>query len=204
MDWPPSDLHLKSILVAWDLSPLGEAILQLVSDLAAVAGAKIELIHVVQPPLSVPVSAFAAAFDPSLAEKRRDEAERELTRVADQLPGKCLTVQTLVASGASVPSTLVELVNNGTHDLVAPPTHGRSAMSRILLGSVADKVVRASDKPVLVVRPLHEREEGRNLPGPGSGRSSPRIRECRPFCRRLGFSLQHSIDAGVVMAEILL
>ena len=146
VDWQEPDLHLRSILVGWDLSPVGEAILEPVVDLARLTGAKIELVHVIE-------TALTPAFDARLIELQSDEAARKLAGVVDRLRNQCLTVEAQVVFGVAAASTLVELVAQDGHDLVALTTHGRSGVTRALLGSVADKVIRASDKPVLVVRP---------------------------------------------------
>ena len=51
---------------------------------------------------------------------------------------------------------ILEEAKTGGHDLIALATHGRSGLARILLGSVADKVLRRADVPVLVYRPQME------------------------------------------------
>jgi nucleotide-binding universal stress UspA family protein len=152
-DSPPPDFHLESILVASDLSPLGEAILQPVSELARLTGARIDLVHVVDSAFGLPVSTFPLAFDAGLVEQQREEAEQELARVAAPLRASGLTVETQVTFGAGTAMTVAELANENGYDLVALTTHGRDGVARALLGSVADKVIRAADKPVLVVRP---------------------------------------------------
>jgi nucleotide-binding universal stress UspA family protein len=156
MDWPPIDLHLKSILVATDLSSMGEAILEPVGDLAALVGATVEVVHVTHPWFerpSTPGFEYPDATQREETRERRKEAEHELAQVANRLTTRGLEVRIRLEVNTSVPETLIRLVNQGRHDLVALTTHGRSGIARVILGSVADKVVRGSDKPVLVVCP---------------------------------------------------
>jgi nucleotide-binding universal stress UspA family protein len=58
-----------------------------------------------------------------------------------------------VLSGTAAQGILEELTQD-RYDLLALTTHGRGGLSRILLGSVAGKLIRRATKPVLVVRPL--------------------------------------------------
>lgn len=62
-------------------------------------------------------------------------------------------VATVVVDGVSPAVGILETAERNAADMIAITTHGRSGLPRIILGSVADKVVRASHVPVLVVRP---------------------------------------------------
>jgi nucleotide-binding universal stress UspA family protein len=152
-DWPPADLHLNSIVLGWDFSPLGEAILDPVADLARLVGATVELVHVVHPWVGPGPIDGPDYWDWSDTDELRKEAEGNLAGVANRLIRGGVSVRTRVEVGTSVPRTLVDLINNGPHDLIALTTHGSGGIRRALLGSVADKVIRGSDKPVLVLRP---------------------------------------------------
>jgi nucleotide-binding universal stress UspA family protein len=150
---PAPALELDSIVLGWDLSPLGEAILEPVSDLANLFGAKIEVVHVLQDWFGAPFRGEPEYYDPNLLDECKAQAEQSLVGVATRLRQRGVTVEARVETGASVPRTLVDLVNNEPHDLVAITTHGRGGVKRALLGSVADKLIRASNKPVLVLCP---------------------------------------------------
>ena len=63
-----------------------------------------------------------------------------------------MTVQPRVIRGSPA-HALVSLAQETPHDLVAMTTHGRSGLSRWMMGSVAEAMIRASGDPVLVVRP---------------------------------------------------
>lgn len=75
----------------------------------------------------------------------------ELEKWADGPRAKGITVRTAVLTG-SPHQKIVELVKDERADLVAMGTHGRGGVSRMLLGSVADRVIRSAPCPVLTVR----------------------------------------------------
>jgi nucleotide-binding universal stress UspA family protein len=153
-DWPPPDLNLRSVLVPIDLSPASEAILESVVDLANLHRARIELVFVLESVLAVPSP--LAPVGPShfsMDQGARELAERHLAAVAERVRSKGVEVTTSVIAGAGVAATLVDLIQDGPCDLVALTTHGRGGLQRALLGSVADKLIRATRKPVLVLRP---------------------------------------------------
>ncbi len=155
VDWPAPDLHLKAILVPLDLSPASEAVLEPVMALASLHHARIELVHVVEPLLGVPASPFPFPL-PSMTdvdEKNQREAERGLAAIASRLEGKGFAVSSKVLIGATVAGAVLDHIESTRPDLVALATHGRGGFRRALVGSVADKVIRASHHAVLVVRP---------------------------------------------------
>ncbi len=85
--------------------------------------------------------------------KRRAEAQAYLDGVAERLRAKALRIQTHVAVGASTAAAVLDVARDEKMELIAIAIHGRGAFKRLLLGSVADKVVRGTFTPVLVYRP---------------------------------------------------
>jgi nucleotide-binding universal stress UspA family protein len=79
------------------------------------------------------------------------DAKRYLVEIEQRLSKKGLRVHTRVALGPTVEAILAGVQATGA-DLVAMATHGRSGLGRVLLGSVADAVLRASPVPVLLIR----------------------------------------------------
>ena len=67
---------------------------------------------------------------------------------------KALRIQTHVVVGESTAAAVLDVAHNQNIDLIAIATHGRSGFKRLLLGSVADKIVRGTFTPVLVYRPV--------------------------------------------------
>lgn len=152
----PADRPIKEILVALDLSPHSEAILEPAIALARVSQAALTLFHVVEPfhEIAGPRSPYPEPQDPVLLESSRTETERLLGAAADRLRerGLAVSIRVVVGSG-SVAGTVLQTLEEPGYDLVALTTHGARGLQRMLLGSVADKIIRGAGKPVLVLRP---------------------------------------------------
>lgn len=146
----------KKILIPLDGSTLSESILPHVSQLAKSIGAQVVLLRVVSTP--IPETSYAGLYAmpvpaaPTAPE--RDpyaEAEGYLQRVAfDYFPDQTVTLQ---VAGGPTGENILDLATDQDIDLIAMTTHGRSGLSRMVLGSVADEVVRRSHLPVLLLRP---------------------------------------------------
>ena len=139
----------KTILVPIQFSkklPLAE--LQLARDLAGTRGTKVVLLHVV--PMSPAVEADAGLAAQYYVEEQAD-ARMKLEKMAKtRLPG--IDCQIVIAIGDPA-RTIVKQAAKLNADVVVMATHGRSAIGRFLLGSVAEHVVRRSPCKVLTVRP---------------------------------------------------
>jgi nucleotide-binding universal stress UspA family protein len=137
------------ILCPIDFSPGSERALQVAIRLAATSGAELVVAHV----WHIPASAYAieAPFPPSVAQEIADDAQRHLDAAvarAGRATGKLLN---------GVPwIQVVDQLEQESFDLCVIGTHGRTGLARILLGSVAEKVVRHAPCSVLVVRPDSE------------------------------------------------
>ncbi|BCX05700.1 MAG: universal stress protein [Candidatus Roseilinea sp.] len=98
----------------------------------------------------------AQALKPDLVE-REIEAYRFLDAIAAELAQSCIVVRTRVVI-AEPDEAILDIAAEEGADLIAMATHGRGGISRFLLGSVADRVVRHATAPVLLVRPAGLRE----------------------------------------------
>ncbi|MGH7499921.1 MAG: universal stress protein, partial [Gemmatimonadales bacterium] len=76
---------------------------------------------------------------------------------AEQLRGQGVQATSAAPLGHSVTGTLLDLARPEEGALIAIATHGRGGLRRLMLGSVADKLIRAAHVPVLVVRPTKAR-----------------------------------------------
>lgn len=83
--------------------------------------------------------------------KKQSQAEKYLARIAKRLRKKGLKVKTIVALGDPA-REIVKNANENGAELIAMASHGRSGISRWAFGSVADKVLKASSIPVLIVK----------------------------------------------------
>jgi nucleotide-binding universal stress UspA family protein len=153
--------ELRRLLLPLDGTPLAEQMLGPAGDLAAVMKAEVTLLRVVKPvlPLTYPVEESTLSHmarnlidqTQRVQDQLRRDAEDYLERTAGKLRERGLEVKVRVEAEES--PALAVLAHAGSHDAVALETHGRRGLSRLLLGSVADKVIRAASVPVLVHRP---------------------------------------------------
>jgi nucleotide-binding universal stress UspA family protein len=144
----------RTLMVPLDGSPFGEHALPLALAIARRAKARIRLVHVVMP-LVEPFAEgiFLAPVDVMAYEVRQKTAYLE--GVAERLRAQATVEVTTSVLEGEVASTLQADAEKGPADLVVMATHGRGAMGRFWLGSVADELVRHLSLPLLLVRP-HE------------------------------------------------
>jgi nucleotide-binding universal stress UspA family protein len=144
----------RKLLVAIDHSEASRAALDYAVELSQELGASIVALHVWEQLGSGGES--IKVRDPSgdtrpLADLARENAERDLReflRAANPPPG--LEIEQRVLAGAPA-AQILEEVKRGGYDLVVLGTHGRTGVRHALIGSVAEKVVRLSTRPVLTV-----------------------------------------------------
>jgi nucleotide-binding universal stress UspA family protein len=148
----PQPTAFRRILVALD-GETDEAVLEPALALGCLGrGTSYFLIRVV-PPATPPVGALPA-YSTRLGDwaKRQDiEARNRLARLAAGLRGRGIEVSTEVVPADRVAETLLDTARARSADLVVVGTHGAGPAERLILGSVADKVIRGAEQPVLVV-----------------------------------------------------
>jgi nucleotide-binding universal stress UspA family protein len=145
-------LVFERIVVALDGSEASEAALRAGAELAKRLGVPLHLLRVADIAITAwgptaAAAAYAEITDEMAQEKR--EAEQYLASVAAPLRAAGQTVTTEVRSGPAV-AELIAAVRAG--DILAVGSHGRSGLKRLLLGSVAEEVVKNAPTPVLVAR----------------------------------------------------
>ena len=144
----------RKIMVPLDGSALAECVLPHVEAIAGGCPVReLVLLRVVEPERVYSVS--DSPIDPNLAAARESERRREaddyLRSVADRLdePGLVCEVKSIVGR---VAESLVDYCIDNSVDLIIIATHGHSGVTRWVRGSVADKILRSSTIPVLVIR----------------------------------------------------
>ncbi len=145
--------EFKRILVPLDGSTESREVLPYVRELASLFQSSLFLFRVVPPhfPLSSPYIPHAA--QEVRAHDLEEEAAREaLDAEARELKEAGFQVETRVELGAHPADEILELARDREADLIAMTTHGRGGVSRLVLGSVADKVVRGGTVPVFLHR----------------------------------------------------
>ncbi len=154
----------KKILVPLDGSKLGECVLGYVEDLAKGCGMEVDL-FVAVPQMTTPIGAtdIASSYAPSrrrdvedLIEEveQRDKAEVNsyLEKVGRGLKEKGIKVQTSVHVGDPA-AEIIAHAGAVNVDFILMASHGRSGPAKVAFGSVADKVLKTSNVPVMIVRP---------------------------------------------------
>jgi nucleotide-binding universal stress UspA family protein len=158
--------ELGRILIPLDGSQLAEQILEPAVALAGVTQTEVTLLRVVEqltPATYDPESNRISGMRPALLKQLQDVDHKERTRaedylgqIAERLRARSFSVQTRVVSHIRPATAILDDVSAHDVDLIALATHGRGGLKRLLVGSVADKVVRVAMIPVLVYRPVGE------------------------------------------------
>lgn len=141
------------ILYPTDLSPEAEVALPHLAELAKRHGAAITLLHVVEPIMATPMlndySMHVDLFDRAITDAIT--AAKDLgPKVLSKHLGPDVATEIRVVQGHAA-QEIVDLARDDGFDLIVMATHGRSGFKRFLLGSVAEKVLRHTSCPVLLV-----------------------------------------------------
>jgi nucleotide-binding universal stress UspA family protein len=145
---------MKRILVPVDFSDCSEAALDHASALARALGATIDILYVWQAPTFLPPELLIAGPGPqqTLTELTHHKAESELAEFAGRARARGAEIGEALVEEGYPAQRIVERADEGNYDLLVIGTHGRTGVSRALLGSTAERVVRHSKKPVLTIR----------------------------------------------------
>jgi len=140
------------ILVPLDGSETAWHALETALQLAASMGARIQAVYVID----VPVIAFdAPGFDPSIIRNAYEEEGRRVTDQAEARMNDHGVTGTArieeVEPGQDVAERILLAAADCKADLIVMGTHGRRGLRRLMLGSVAERVVRSATLPVLLV-----------------------------------------------------
>ena len=142
----------RKILVPTDFSEVSDAAVRCASAVAAAFDASLTLVHVAEDLVEGSLKAGAGtAWSEAPQAKAEEEAKARLEAccASPDLQGRRVDCALLV--GSPIPRIL-EFAQAHAFDLIVMGTHGRRAIARMLLGSVAECVVRTSPCPVLTVR----------------------------------------------------
>lgn len=141
----------KIILACLDGSQEAEAALPYAAALAAVERAAVQLVAVVEAELDDPLF-WRDGEDTEWLQTQRQSAERYLGAKVSALSGQGLDASSVVASGKAA-EAILRVAGAADVTTIVMATHGRGGLQRWVLGSVADKVMRMSHCPTLLVRP---------------------------------------------------
>jgi nucleotide-binding universal stress UspA family protein len=137
------------VLCAIDFSPSSRQALELAVGLARAPKASATLLHVIEPPRLYAEEPVALEVDPGLGARSQQLLEQWGADLAKKYP---VAVASRVRLGRAGTQILAMVGEENAFDLIALGSHGRTGISRMLMGSVAERVVRHAGRPVLVAR----------------------------------------------------
>jgi len=149
-------IALKNILVATDFSAPSVVALNYGRDMARAFGARLHVLHVVDDVL-MHYSLEGGLIGEDLQKDLEKAAWRDLENQITDDDRRTLAVTPVVQANVGAASGIVEYAKNNAIDLIITGTHGRGAVTHLLMGSVAERVVRIAPCPVLTVH-ANERE----------------------------------------------
>lgn len=145
--------NLKKLLVTTDLSDTSEQALPVAAMMAKTTGAQVTLLTVIDFDPQLPPGAIALM--PSREEALKEEVRQKVTSQLDKLVATHLSgageVECKVLEQSGAAAGICAFAKAGDFDLIVLASHGRSGVARLVLGSVAEKVVRHAPCAVLTV-----------------------------------------------------
>ena len=149
---------LKRIVVATDFGEAADVAFAYGRELARTFGASLDVLHVADNVVARGYAGegFMAAY-PDLQRDVEEAAAKRLDAMVCDEDRAVLKARTAIRVSTSPALAIVDYAREAHSDLIIMGTHGRGAMAHLLMGSVAERVVRTAPCPVLTVRhPEHE------------------------------------------------
>ena len=153
-------ITLRNVLVATDFSPVAETALVYGRALARTFGGRLHVLHVVDnvaARLTYADASMAAFAPPELQADIERGAMKELAALVGDDDRRELGASAILRVNSSAAKEITDYAKEASIDIIVIGATGRGAFDRMLMGSVADKVIRRAPCPVLAVRhPEHE------------------------------------------------
>jgi nucleotide-binding universal stress UspA family protein len=148
---------LKNILVATDFGEASDAALSYGRDLARTYGATLHVLHVAENLVVRYADDAALALLPQLQADIDEAARKRMAALVTDEDRTMLHAKPVVLAARGTAEAIVEYAKTYNVDIIVMGTHGRGGFAHLLMGSVAERVVRTAPCPVLTVRhPEHE------------------------------------------------
>ena len=148
---------LKKILVATDFGEASDAALNYGRDLARTYGATLHVVHIAENVYARYADEGSMAFLPQMQSDIENAARHRIEHLVTDEDRAMLHAKPVVLTALGTPEAIVEYAKTHNIDIIVMGTHGRRALAHLLMGSVAERVVRTAPCPVLTVRhPEHE------------------------------------------------
>jgi len=148
---------IKKILITTDFSEFSRYAFGYATTLAEKFEAELIILHVIQPTITPSDIAWAAP-PPNLSGEHDELVKQSLERLVDKLIPNSIKSRTILSHGSPA-REIIETGRKENADVIIMSTHGLGGLSHVLFGSTAEKVVRKSSCPVLIIRhPEHKFE----------------------------------------------
>lgn len=145
-------IQLKKILLPTDFSDHSAAATKYACELATKFDAELHVLHALEvQPDATPTFVLGLAL-PNYVKESKAAAEEAMTIVIDSQWSADRTVVHAIVEG-SPKVEIIQYARKHDIDLIVLATHGRTGLSHVIMGSVAEAVVRTAECPVLTVRP---------------------------------------------------
>jgi universal stress protein A len=145
-------MEIRRILAPTDFSELSKQGLQSALELADAFGAKLLLLYVVEPP-PYPVEGIVPShLGATMLDDLERQATTDLAQMLSETQASNMDVARRVVVGIPY-RKIVDVAEEEKIDLIVMTTHGRTGLSHLVMGSVAEKIVRTAPCPVLTIRP---------------------------------------------------
>lgn len=145
-------IEIKKILAPTDFSPHSERALRYACRLAERLGSELHMLHVLSEVIPTgPDPLLMPVLPPEFYSENEDRARETLLGLIQPEWGSPAAVVTAVQWGGAV-EAIVDYAQDQEIDLIVIATHGRTGLSHVLLGSVAERIVREAPCPVLTIR----------------------------------------------------
>jgi nucleotide-binding universal stress UspA family protein len=141
----------KKILVPLDGSALAERAVNHAVEIARGAGAELILLEVVQVPMAA-VPEAGVTEEIKSAQEIAAQSKAYLNMVASRAAKEGVKVRTVILEGAA-DGAILGFAHNEDVDIIVMSTHGRTGLPKALMGSVAEKVMLTTKRPVMLVKP---------------------------------------------------
>ncbi len=152
---PVEGFALRRLLVPLDESAVSESVVEPATALAVAYGAEIVLLRVVEPLIvrARIVTAPAVEVDEEDLARQAERAERYLDGVILRLQGRRINVRQHLMAHHQPARAILDAARETQADAIAMATRGYGGLRRLVIGSVADKVLRGAECPLMVYRP---------------------------------------------------
>lgn len=152
----PAARPIRNVLLPLDGSERGEHVIPLATSIARALEARVTLFQVLVPQRGIARPAPVTRIDQEDLDRRRTVAERYMAELCDRIATSVQMVDTRIVVDENPARAILQWIAEHDIDLVSMTTRALGGARRLMLGSVADKVVRGSPVPVLIVRPETE------------------------------------------------